>query len=118
MTDTHRYIYKVVPQAVWAEAPDPWPGAPIDLADGFVHLSSAGQLAGTLVKHFTALPDLLLLWVDPAALDDLRWEVSRGGQPFPHAYGPLPHAAVVRTELLKLDEHGRHVLGAGFETTE
>lgn len=113
----HAYVFKVVPAAMWRAAPEPWSGAPVDLRDGFVHLSAAGQVAGTLARHFTAEEGLLLLWVAPERLDDLRWEVSRGGQPFPHLYGGLTRSAVVHEEALALSG-GVHVLGEAFEGVE
>lgn len=70
-------------------------GAPIDLADGYIHLSTAAQAQETLEKHFAGQTGLWLAAVDLAALDEtVRWEPSRGGQLFPHIYGPLPLGAV------------------------
>jgi pimeloyl-ACP methyl ester carboxylesterase/uncharacterized protein (DUF952 family) len=98
-------VYKLVGGATWASAPDPWPGSPDDLRDGFVHLSARHQVEGTLRKHFVGVPDLRLLAVDPARLPAgaLRWEVSRGGARFPHLHGPLPRAAVVRETPLEAE---------------
>jgi len=65
-------------------------GAPVDLADGYVHLSTAGQVRETAAKHFAGEAALWLLAVDADRLGDaLRWEPSRGGQDFPHLYRPL-----------------------------
>ncbi|MDO5657884.1 MAG: DUF952 domain-containing protein [Paracoccus sp. (in: a-proteobacteria)] len=64
-------------------------GAPVDLADGYIHLSTAAQAAETLVKHFAGEDGLWLLALDSAALDPLRWEPSRGGALFPHLYREL-----------------------------
>lgn len=62
-------------------------GAPIDLADGYIHLSAGDQVTGTLAKHFAGETDLALLAVEADDLGtDLRWEVSRGGAEFPHLY--------------------------------
>ncbi len=70
-------------------------GAPVDLADGFIHLSTAEQLAGTLEKHFAGQQGLQLVEVDLVHLGDaVRWEPSRGGALFPHIYGTLPLSAV------------------------
>lgn len=70
-------------------------GAPVDIADGYIHLSTADQLAGTLDKHFAGQVDLHVAAVDLIALGDaVRWEESRGQQLFPHIYGPLPLSAV------------------------
>ena len=65
-------------------------GAPIDLADGYVHLSTEAQLTETVDKHFAGRDDLQVVAVDLAAYEDrVRWEESRGGQLFPHLYEPL-----------------------------
>ena len=67
-------------------------------AEGFVHCSWGRQVAGTVAKHFPDATDLLALRVDPSLLGDVRLleEDSYGsGQAFPHAYGPIPAAAIV-----------------------
>ncbi len=65
-------------------------GAPIDVADGFVHFSTAAQLAGTAARHFGGEDGLWLLACDPARMGAaLRWEPARGGALFPHLYRPL-----------------------------
>ncbi len=65
-------------------------GAPVDLADGYVHLSTAEQLDETVDKHFAGQSDLHIAAVDLAALGSaIHWEPSRGGALFPHLYGPL-----------------------------
>ena len=70
-------------------------GAPIDLADGYIHLSAADQVTETVDKHFAGQTGLLVAAVDLAALGDaVKWEPSRGGQLFPHIYASLPLSAV------------------------
>jgi uncharacterized protein (DUF952 family) len=100
-----RLIYKVLGRAEWYRAlvTGSFPGSAADLRDGFIHLSRAEQLAGTLTRHFDAAPDLLLLGVDPTLLGaTLRFEASRDGALFPHLYAPLPaqacRALAVRAE--------------------
>jgi uncharacterized protein (DUF952 family) len=74
---------------------DAFAGAPVDLADGYIHLSSAAQVPETLARHFAGQEDLVIAAVDLIALGDaVRWEVSRGGALFPHLYGRLPLSAV------------------------
>jgi len=95
--------YKVLTGAQFAalQAGD-FAGAPVDVADGFVHLSTAAQLAGTLEKHFAGQAGLVVAAVDLDRLGDaVRWEVSRGGEMFPHLYGRLSMDAVVSVEFLK-----------------
>src|SRR3546814_12130319 len=71
-------------------------GAPIDIADGYIHLSSAEQVEGTLEKHFAGQSGLHIAEVDLTLLGDaIRWEEARGGALFPHLYGDLPIDAVV-----------------------
>lgn len=85
-------IYKILRDAEWREleAAGESAGAPVDRADGFVHLSTAAQVEETARKHFGAEDGLWLLAFAPATLGPaLRWEPSRGGQLFPHLYRPL-----------------------------
>ena len=86
-------IYKIVPRALWDEAltSGSFVGSPVDLADGFIHFSTASQLHETAAKHFRGVSDLLLVAVDGEHLGEaLKWEPSRGGDLFPHLYRPLP----------------------------
>lgn len=90
-------IYKICSAGSWREAEEAgaFAGAPVDLADGFIHLSTAAQVAETAARHFAGQPDLVLVTLDQAALGDgLRYEVSRGGDRFPHLFGALPLSAV------------------------
>ncbi len=65
-------------------------GAPADLADGYIHLSTEDQLAETVDRHFAGQSNLHVAAVDLAALGDaLKWEPARGGALFPHLYAPL-----------------------------
>jgi uncharacterized protein (DUF952 family) len=108
-------IYKIVTRSQWREAEEEglFRGAPVDLADGFIHFSTAEQTAETAAKHFAGKDDLLLVAVDEAALGDaLRYEVSRGGALFPHLYADLPLTAVLWTEPMPLGRDGRHRLPA------
>jgi len=94
-------VYKILPRSQWEAASEAgqFTGSPVDLADGFIHFSTADQLAGTLAKHFAGQSDLLVLHVDTERLDEicpgkLKFEVSRGGEEFPHLYSDLPLQAV------------------------
>jgi uncharacterized protein (DUF952 family) len=86
-------------------------GSADDARDGYIHLSAAAQVPGTLVKYFSARRDLVIVAVDEAVLgQSLRWEASRGGTLFPHVYGVLPTTAVVWWKPLLLGPQGVHVL--------
>ena len=66
-------------------------GSADDIRDGFVHLSTARQLPGTLARHFAGDNELVLLAFDDVDLGGaLKWEPSRDGALFPHVYGALP----------------------------
>ena len=82
-------------------------GSSADIADGYIHLSCGPQLAGTLDRHFSGIDGLMLVAVDLSQLGDtVRWEPSRGGQLFPHIYGPLPIGAVVSVATLERNADG------------
>lgn len=108
-------IYKICPAALWrdAEATGVFEGAPIDRKDGFIHFSTAAQAPETAARHFSGADDLLLVAVDGDALgNELRFEVSRGGDLFPHLYGLLPLSTVRWVKPLPLGPEGRHVFPA------
>lgn len=92
--------FKVLTADQWAQfqADGVFQGAPVDLADGYIHLSAADQLQGTLDKHFAGQDGLMIAEIDLTMLgENVRWEVSRGGALFPHIYAALPISAVVAT---------------------
>lgn len=85
-------IYKIFRAPEWdaLRADGSTAGAPVDLADGFIHFSTAAQASETAARHFADVVGLWLIAVDADALGtDLRWEPSRGGDLFPHLYRPL-----------------------------
>lgn len=93
------FVYKIVTRAAFdaAAAAGAFPQMPVDLKDGFIHFSTAAQLRDTLRLHFAGQSDLVVFAVRPADMGaGLRWEASRGGQMFPHHYGPLGTAAIDR----------------------
>ena len=106
-------IYKILTQSQWQsfDASGTFAGAPVDLADGFIHFSTAGQAQETADKHFAGRTDLLLAAFKAEALGaDLRWEPSRGGQLFPHLYAPLPTDAALWAMPMPLGANGKHDL--------
>ncbi len=108
-------IYKICEGAQWAvaERAGEFRGSGVDLADGYIHFSTAGQVAETAAKHFARVPDLVLVAVAAEDVSGaLKWEPSRGGALFPHLYGVLPIAAVRWVKPLPLDAGGTHVLPA------
>ena len=105
------FIYKLCGAEEWQTARDldRYEGAPIDIADGYIHFSDAGTVEETAAKHFAGRKDLVLVAVAAEALGPaLRWEPSRGGALFPHLYGALDLGAVLWARPLPLGEDGRH----------
>jgi beta-hydroxylase len=93
--------FKILTALQWArfEADGRFEGSPVDRADGFIHLSTADQVEGTIERHFAGQAGLVLAEVDLGALGDaVRWEKSRGGALFPHVHGVLPLKAVIGTK--------------------
>jgi len=82
-------------------------GAPVDVADGYIHLSTADQLTATVDKHFAGRSDLHVAAVDLGSFgESLKWEESRGGELFPHLYAPLPLETVIAYGPLERDDDG------------
>jgi len=104
-------IYKICSNVAWQEAEKAgcFTGAAIDIEDGFIHFSSATQVAETARLHFAGQADLVLVAVDTSSLD-IVWEESRGGKLFPHLYGILPMSAVHEVVPMPLQADGSHAL--------
>jgi uncharacterized protein (DUF952 family) len=104
-------IFKLCARTAWEQAQETgvYTGAPVDLADGFIHFSAPDQVQETAAKYFAFQDDLVLLAVDDAALGhSLVWEVSRGGALFPHLYRHLAIAEVVWAKPLPMRADGTH----------
>ena len=109
-------IYKIFRPGEWDELRQKGTtlGAPIDVADGYVHFSTAEQVRETAAKHFANAGDLVLLACDTDALGaDLSWEISRGDALFPHLYRPLNMADVVWNAALLQGPDG-HIFPEGI----
>lgn len=107
-------IYKILTRAEWAnaQAAGRFEGSAVDLADGFIHFSTAAQAQETARRHFAGQADLVVLAVEAGDLGAaLKYEPSRGGDLFPHLYGPLDVAAVRAVTEAPLDADGVPQLG-------
>jgi uncharacterized protein (DUF952 family) len=105
-------IYKIVPEQLWRAAMSAgvFTGSPVDVTDGFIHFSTAAQVRATAAKHFAGQSGLVVIAIDADPLGDaLKWEPSRGGDLFPHLYGPLPADAAIWIKPLPLDADGQHL---------
>ena len=102
-------IYHLALAAEWAAARGGYyAGTADDRRDGFIHFSTAAQVAESAARHRAGRADVVLVAVDVGALGDaLRWEKSRGGALFPHLYGPLAPGAVIEAAPLTLGGDGR-----------
>ncbi|HJO36124.1 MAG TPA: DUF952 domain-containing protein [Gammaproteobacteria bacterium] len=110
-------IYKIFRASEWQAFSEEGrtDGAPVDLADGYIHLSTAAQAPETAAKHFAGEDGLFLLAVRVDTLgDDLKWEPSRGGALFPHLYRPLQLADLAWTLPLPLED-GTHIFPPEME---
>jgi uncharacterized protein (DUF952 family) len=106
---TPQFVYKVADALEFAEAQAEgiYAGAAIDVTDGFIHFSTAMQLAETIRLHFKGRRGLVLAAIRTAPLGSaLRWEASRGGALFPHLYGNLEMSTIAWSEPIDVDEDG------------
>jgi uncharacterized protein (DUF952 family) len=113
--ETLMLIYKIFRRPEWDafRTAGETLGAPIDLTDGYIHISTAAQVAETAAKHFAAESDLVLVALNAEALGPaLKWEPSRGGALFPHLYRKLTLADVVWDKSLPLGATG-HIFPEG-----
>ena len=111
LSDHVRTIYKICPASAWREAERQgvYRGSADDVRDGFIHFSSASQVAETAKKHFFGQTGLFLIEVDAAAVGDaLRWERSRNDELFPHLYGELDLGAVTGVLDMRARSDGTH----------
>ncbi len=98
-------VYKIISESDCerARSDGALPPAPIDIADGYIHLSTEEQVLETARLHFAGRDDLVAVSFDAEALGPaLKWEASRGGALFPHYYGDLPiHLALSARRLVR-----------------
>ena len=113
--DRTQIVYKILDADAWAtaEREGVFRGAGIDLQDGFIHFSTAGQARETAAKHFAGRENLVIVAFDGERLDALhggayRYEPSRGGDLFPHLYGEATMETVVSVRPLPLGPDGNH----------
>ena len=119
MTAPHQFVFKVAPRAAWHAAcrAGTYQGSADDLRDGYIPLALREQLADTLAKHFRGKDDLVLIQFETGALGEaLRWEVSRGGQLFPHLYAALPTRHAMAIRALQLSDDGVPVVPKDLAT--
>lgn len=108
--------YKLVDRREWetARASGTYDGSAVDRADGYIHMSTADQLAETARRHYAGRDGLMLVEVSlPALAGALRWEPSRGGDLFPHLYGTLPMTAVLSERMLAVRDDGMMIFDDG-----
>jgi uncharacterized protein (DUF952 family) len=104
-----KIVFKIMAAADWAEATITglYKGSQDDRRDGFIHLSEQHQLAGTLEKHFKGKDDLVIIAFEASELGpQLKWEVSRGGELFPHLYGDIAASQALWHRPMSLDGNG------------
>ena len=107
-------IFKIVPRAEWQAESGDYHGSAHDKADGFLHFSTAAQLAETLRRYYAGKDDLMLVAVATGALGKaLKWEYSASrNEEFPHLYAPLSPDAIKWARPINKDASGNFVLPA------
>lgn len=106
-----QFLYHMAHRSDWqqAEAEGFYRGSPHDKRDGFMHFSSAEQVAESARLHRAGQPDLLLIVVAEDAVGPWKWEPARSGALFPHLFADLPVKAAVGVHELPLGEDGLHI---------
>lgn len=104
-------IYKIATAGQWRAAQENgrFEGAPVDLADGYIHFSTAEQARETAAKHFAGEDGLVLVALEAESLGpELKWEPSRGGALFPHLYRPFRTDEALWAKPLPMNAAGGH----------
>jgi len=112
---TDRIVYHIATAAdlAAADAAGRYAGSALCRRDGFIHMSTATQLAATLARFFKGRDDVVLLAVDVAALGAaLRWEEAPGVGIFPHYYGAFAPGQYRVLGPIPLDGTGTHRVAA------
>ncbi len=107
-----KLVYKIVPSELWQEIvlSGICYGSPIDMKDGFIHLSSFAQVFETAQKHFKAPNDLMIFAIKEIDLEpNLKWEISRNNELFPHYYGAINANLIYFFKPLPFDSDGNHI---------
>jgi uncharacterized protein (DUF952 family) len=107
-------IYKLLTRTEWVAAADAgvFTGSPVDVQDGFIHFSTAAQAQETGRKYFSGVENLVAVAFEAESLGEaLKWEPSRGGDLFPHLYGPLKTSLAVEAAAVLMDDDGVPILG-------
>ena len=110
-------VYKVLRSSEWEvlQRNGTFAGSADDARDGFIHLSTAAQVPGTLAKHFAGERGLVVVAIPASALGDaLRWELSRNEQRFPHLYAAMASAVITAVWHLTENVDGQSVLPDGW----
>ena len=108
-----KLIYKILTSSQWDifARSGQFGGSEHDLSDGFIHMCSGPQLQDTLDKHYATSNEIILVGFDESSFDhELKWEISRGGEKFPHFYSDLPFSALVNVHRLAQTQKGGFVL--------
>lgn len=110
--DMRDSIYKILQPQEWEIFKDTgsYHGSVHDQHDGFIHLCAKNQIAGTLAKHYKDVQVVILACFYEDALDNVKWEASRGGGKFPHVYGVLDMKALQTHIRLEKSETGEFIL--------
>jgi uncharacterized protein (DUF952 family) len=102
-----RHIYHLVLRSAWElESTAPYRAASLAI-EGFIHCSNANQVAGAANRFYANATDLFILHIDPAQLTSpLRYEAAANGELFPHIYGPIDRAAILKVEPMQRGPDG------------
>lgn len=99
------YVYKslTIPQWDAFQKDKVFKGSPLDIQDGFIHMSREEQLPGVLQKFMSDEDEVVIAKIDTQKLKDtLIFEANRpGGDQYPHLYGTLSLDAVEGVERRK-----------------
>src|SRR5215510_5611764 len=103
-------IYRIAETQDWEAAQASGFFASADLAaEGFIHCCTGQQVTAVANWYYQGQEALVLLEIDETQVHvPLKWEdLTNAGELFPHVYGRIPRAALVRWLVFKPDQDDR-----------
>ena len=106
-------VYRIINKELWDTIEDAIPLAPIDIQDGYIHLSSFDAILETANLYFPKDKALVVLVFESECFGStLQWEyVASRGIEFPHVNDECLRKCDVSEVLPLVVEEGRFVWG-------
>ena len=97
------FVYRVMLNNEWDEfkKKKKFFGNKLDIQSGFIHLSTKSQIKNTIEKYYKNEDSVIIFKINVKDIaKNLKWEISRNNQLFPHLYGFINFIDVKKIKLI------------------